>query len=790
MNKVCFHCGDPIPASVDIASDLQDVRRDFCCYGCQAIAEHICGAELGSYYEKRGEQAAVRLNDTNYAAFELLNDTSLYEQYVYQDGDVHSMQLAITGITCSACAWLIEKHLSNHPAIVSIHVNVSTRVATINWRADQITPKDIAALLSQIGYRAHPYKPGELDIQRKSEKKRAIIRLGIAGVGMMQVMMSAIAMYAGDMQGMDDIYRQLLRTISFIFATPVVLFAGLPFYKGALRDLRTLHFTMDLPVSIGVLLAYCSSVVALITDSGHVYFDSVTMFIFFLLLGRFLESVARAYQNNDQPDEQLTAISVIRDDVTTLIPLNKLQVGDIAEIEPGQTFPVDGILTSDYTSVDESSLTGEYTPVSKRAGDTIHAQTTNIEQQVQFRVTHVGQNTRAAAISRITERALSEKPRVAIIADKVAHYFVIAVLLTAALTYLFWYLQGNPDAYWIMVSVLVVTCPCALSLATPVALTTATNALRRSGLLITRGHVVEALANTSHVVFDKTGTLTQGRFSIQRVELLDTKLDEATALNLVAGLEQYSNHPIAKAFEHMDLPLMSDIKNIPSKGVTGYWQGQALYFGNGTLLQDLGIECPKFSQTGTTTLFLANAQHILAIIELSDVLRPETMQVLQQLKAQGIRLSLLTGDTEDATKAALPTALFDDLVTQCMPEQKWQWIKASGSNNVLMIGDGLNDVPALAGATTSLAMQASSDLAKLHSDAVLLNDHLATIPLALTGAKKCRAIIKQNLIWAAGYNATLLPLAIAGLIAPWVAAIGMALSSLIVVVNATRLTTI
>lgn len=788
MRKACFHCGDPIPAGLDIASDLQGQRQDFCCYGCQAIAEHICSADLGTYYDKRGTQVAQRLSDDNLATFDLLSDPHLYQQYVYQDETYHAMQLSISGITCSACAWLIEKHLSRQPGVESVHVNVSTQVASVTWQPELITPKLLAQELAHIGYQAEPYRPGEQDLRHKRDQKQAIIRLGVAGVGMMQVMMSAIAMYAGDIQGMEDIYRQLLRGISFIFATPVVLYAGWPFYQGALRDIRTLHFTMDVPVSIGVLLAYASSVVALFNDTGHVYFDSVTMFIFFLLLGRFLESVARAYQSHSSNNEQLTAITVLRDDQVQTIALSKLEVGDIAQINPGQSIPVDGILLSAHTSIDESSLTGEYNPVSKHQGDVIHAQTTNIEQKINVQVTHIGQNTRAAAISRITERALSEKPPVAVIADRVAHYFVIAVLLTALATYAFWYAMGNPEAYWIMVSVLVVTCPCALSLATPVALTTATNALRNAGLLITRGHVIEALAKTDHIVFDKTGTLTHGRFSIRRIETLNPSLSEDAVLALIAGLEQHSQHPIAQAFAHINATAIEDIENLPSQGVCGTWLGQKLYFGNQALLTRLGLTIDDSVSVGCTRLYLADAEHVIAQIDLSDALRPETQQVLEQLKQQGIRLSLLTGDTDVAARAILPVELFDDIECECLPEQKWQWIKHNHHLNVLMVGDGLNDVPALAGATTSLAMQASSDLAKLHADAVLLNDHLATLPIALYAARKCRRIIKQNLCWAAGYNMTLLPLAIAGLIPPWVAAIGMALSSLIVVINATRLT--
>lgn len=788
----CFHCGDPIPAGVDIASDLQNHHRKFCCYGCQAIAEHICGADLSLYYERRENRSGTRLTEDNTPIFELLNDKQLYDQYVHQSETEHVIQLSLTGITCSACAWLIEKHLSHQAGILSIHVNLSSSVATITWNPAQTSIQTIAKELQFIGYAATPYLPGEQDQKSRSEKKKAIIRLGIAGVGMMQVMMSAIAMYAGDLQGMDDVYRQLLRWISFIFATPVVVYAGLPFYRGALRDLKNRHFTMDLPVSLGILLAYGSSILALYTQSGHVYFDSVTMFIFFLLLGRFLEAIARSYHIGNSRQANLTAIKIKQGNSFKTIPQQQLKVGDIAVIEPGQTVPVDGILLSESTSIDESSLTGEYNPTTKRMGDVINAQTVNVEQQIELEVKQVGQNTQAAAIARVTERALGEKPKVAIVADKVAHYFVIAVLITATLTYAFWSYVGNTEAYWIMVSVLVVTCPCALSLATPVALTTITNSLKRNGFLITRGHVIEALAKTNHIVFDKTGTLTQGNFSIIDVECYDDRLTKEQVLSIISGLEQNSKHPLAKAFRDFAPANICQTKNLASLGVQGELNQESYYFGNAALMKNIGIDISQQSQSNAAqlSLYLSTSHSIIAKVTLCDILRPEADSIIRSLKEQGIRISLLTGDTLESAMGVLKPEWFDDFITDCLPDQKWHWIKQQSSHDILMIGDGLNDVPALAGATTSLAMGSSTDLAKIHSDAILLSEHLSTIMTALKAAKRCRKVIKQNLIWAASYNATLLPLAIAGLLPPWVAAIGMALSSLLVVVNATRLTNI
>lgn len=791
MSSACFHCGEPIPASLSIVSDINGQTEAFCCYGCQAIAEHICGANLAKYYDRRETPAVPLLNKDALNSFKLLEDPALYSTYVHEANDQHTMQVAVTGITCSACAWLIEKHLQSLPGVHSVFVNVTSRVATIVWDPNQLTPADIGQAFFQIGYQARPYMPGEQDQLHQRETKQAIIRLGIAGVGMMQVMMSAIALYAGDIQGMDDVYRQMLRWISFLFATPVALYAGLPFYKGAIRDLKNLHFTMDLPVSIGIVLAYASSTIALLTKSGHVYFDSVTMFIFFLLLGRFLEAIARARQSQQHDDEALSAITVIRNDKLETISLSKLSVGDHVRVLPGQAFPSDGILLSKSASVDESSLTGEYNPVIKHSGDAIQAKTTNVDQTADVEITAIGQNTKAAAIARITERALTEKPAIAILADKVAHYFVFAVLIIAAATYLYWSLQGEAEAYWIMVSVLVVTCPCALSLATPVALTTVTGALKRHGLIITRGHTIEALSKTRQVVFDKTGTLTRGAFSIDQVCTLDDAYSDDELLRLIAGLEQHSTHPIARAFSHIQVADIQQIENIASQGVKGVLEDESYFFGNANLMQELEFELPDTrTHDNGLTLYLAKGINIIGYVVLCDTLRAEAQPVIQLLKDMGIKVSLLTGDSLTSAQSILPQQWFDHYITDCTPDTKWRWLKAQDTSDILMVGDGLNDVPALAGATTSLAMGASSDLAKLHSDAILLSEQLSVIPIAINAAKKCRQIIKQNLFWAVCYNTTLLPAAIAGWIPPWVAAIGMALSSLVVVVNATRLSAV
>jgi len=782
----CHHCGEEIPKNLAIQSEIDSNFVDFCCYGCQAIAEFINGADLSNYYQHRTEKAHSALDKAPQDnQFSLIKETELYPLYVFVDNDTHHIQISLKGMTCAACAWLIENRLKQLDGVDSIHINLSTSLASLEWQPKEIDIIDIAKEIRFLGYQGNPYRADQTDIEMKQAKKTAIIRLGIAGVGMMQVMMSAIAIYAGDIQGMQQSFKLLLSWASFIFATPVVLFSALPFFKAAIRDLKTRHFTMDLPVSLGIGLAYVSSIYSMLSGTGHVYFDSVTMFTFFLLLGRFLEEAARhkSYSNN-RNQQELSSAWLIQGDNQTEIPLSKVKTGDVIAIKSGENIPVDGIITKGSTCIDESSLTGEYLPITKCEGQKVVAQTINVEQNIEIKVTAIGKQTRAAAIERLTDRALSEKPKIAKIADNVAHYFVILVLACATLTFIGWTIAGSEDAYWIMISVLVVTCPCALSLATPVALTSATNKLKELGLLVTRGHVIESLARCQHIAFDKTGTLTHGQFEIHHIE----SDDQDHCLQIACALESGSIHPIAKAFKRTSHYSAEDLTNHTGLGVEGTINSVRYRLGNLKFVSTWANDITETSFAGLTLYLVQENKGLIGTVFLQDRLRPHSLEALIDLRKNKIQVSLLTGDTKESALSVLSPDNFDHYKCQMSPEEKWEWLNSQNNkSNILMVGDGLNDVPSLAGANTSIAMATSSDLAKVHADAVLINSHIETINLAIKLAKKCQLIIKQNLFWAAFYNTIMLPAAIMGFVPAWAAAIGMALSSLLVALNASRL---
>jgi len=782
----CHHCGEEIPKNLAIQSEIDSNFVDFCCYGCQAIAEFINGADLSNYYQHRTEKAHSALDKAPQDnQFSLIKETELYPLYVFVDNDTHHIQISLKGMTCAACAWLIENRLKQLDGVDSIHINLSTSLASLEWQPKEIDIIDIAKEIRFLGYQGNPYRADQTDIEMKQAKKTAIIRLGIAGVGMMQVMMSAIAIYAGDIQGMQQSFKLLLSWASFIFATPVVLFSALPFFKAAIRDLKTRHFTMDLPVSLGIGLAYVSSIYSMLSGTGHVYFDSVTMFTFFLLLGRFLEEAARhkSYSNN-RNQQELSSAWLIQGDNQTEIPLSKVKTGDVIAIKSGENIPVDGIITKGSTCIDESSLTGEYLPITKCEGQKVVAQTINVEQNIEIKVTAIGKQTRAAAIERLTDRALSEKPKIAKIADNVAHYFVILVLACATLTFIGWTIAGSEDAYWIMISVLVVTCPCALSLATPVALTSATNKLKELGLLVTRGHVIESLARCQHIAFDKTGTLTHGQFEIHHIE----SDDQDHCLQIACALESGSIHPIAKAFKRTSHYSAEDLTNHTGLGVEGTINSVRYRLGNLKFVSTWANDITETNFAGLTLYLAQENKGLIGTVFLQDRLRPHSLEALIDLRKNKIQVSLLTGDTKESALSVLSPDNFDHYKCQMSPEEKWEWLNSQNNkSNILMVGDGLNDVPSLAGANTSIAMATSSDLAKVHADAVLINSHIETINLAIKLAKKCQLIIKQNLFWAAFYNTIMLPAAIMGFVPAWAAAIGMALSSLLVALNASRL---
>ncbi|MGB0467702.1 MAG: heavy metal translocating P-type ATPase [Pontibacterium sp.] len=798
----CYHCGLDIPRGSNFITFIEGQSRQMCCPGCQAVAQTIVDSGLDNFYQHRALTASTPDISSPAMPEALFQELHLYDQAAVQsdfvveshDGLLEA-SLVIEGITCAACVWLLEHHLGKQPGVSSVHVNLTNHRARLTWDNNKQPLSALLAEIYRIGYQAHPYHPNKEEQLLELEKKRAVRRLGVAGLGMMQVMMMAIALYGGDIQGIENRYVTFIRWASMVIATPVILYAARPFFIAAMRDIRTRHLSMDVPVSLAIGGAYLASVWATITDSGEVYFDSVTMFTFFLLIGRFLEMQAR-HRTGRAGNAMLnllpaSAIKLVNS-TETLIPASDLRIGDQVLIKPGHTIPADGCILSGSSSVDESALTGEYLPIQKAAGDQLIGGTINVENPITLEVTHVGADTQLSAIVRLLERAHEDKPKVAQLADRVASYFVSAVLLTAVTVAACWWLISPQDAFWITLSVLVVTCPCALSLATPTALTAATGTLRQNGILITRGHVLDSLGSATHMVFDKTGTLTEGNLALQESLSLSGEQTDFH-LQLAAALEKHSSHPIARAFDQVHTALhANDLQAELGQGLEGKINNLSYRIGKpdyAIAICPQTAEMPTLPENSGQWLLLCSEQAPLAWFRLNDKIRREASFTIRALQQLGLQCQILTGDSSSAVKEVADTLGIDQVISGVSPAEKLahiQQLQQQGAQ-VVMVGDGINDIPVLAGAQASIAMGSATDLAKTNADAVLISADLSRLVDGVILARKTGSIIRQNLSWAALYNLTALPLAAMGFVAPYMAALGMSLSSLVVVGNALRL---
>ena len=799
----CFHCGLPVPANSSYLVVIDGAERAMCCPGCQAVAKAIVDSGLTSFYQFRTDTSPT----ARAAVPDVLQQLTLYDKPELQrtfvstdEKNIKQASLILEGIVCAACVWLNERHINALPGVVEFRVNYSTHRARVRWDNSQIQLSEILKAISSIGYLAHPFDAGRLEAVYKKERASALKRLAIAGLGAVQVMMLAVALYAGDSSGMDAGLERFMRWVSMFIATPVVFYSARPFFSSAWRDVKVRQLGMDIPVSLAIGLAYAASCWATITQSGQVYFDSATMFTFFLLAGRFLEMGAR--QKAGQAAEELVKLlpamtTRLTDEGEESVAVSELAIGDKVRVKPGESIPADGVIVEGRSSINESLLTGESNPLAKTFGEKVIGGTVNIESPLVIEVQKVGEDTVLASIQRLLDRAQTEKPSIAKTADKVAGIFVGFLLVLVSMVALWWW-QHDPDqAFWIALSLLVVTCPCALSLATPAAMTAATGTLTRLGVLTTRGHALETLAKVTCVVFDKTGTLTKGRLALQSMKSF-TQIDEAQSLNIAAALEVGSEHPVAKVFLQKALSFNNvtakEIEAISGQGVTGLINGVRYRLGCAAYIEEnVNFSKDKSSLKDkpqhTTEVFLANEKELLAVFFFSDELREHAAESVQGLKSLGKKVWLVSGDNEAAVSYIAEQVRIDNTRHSMRPEDKLAVIHELQQRGevVAMIGDGVNDAPVLAAAQVSIAMGGGTQLAQASADMVLLSEHLPHLVDAIKMAQRSVAIVKQNLGWALIYNLLALPLASMGFIAPWMAAIGMSVSSLVVVLNALRL---
>ena len=799
-NQSCFHCGLPVPQDTHYSVEINNESQPMCCPGCEAVAMAIVENNLTSFYKHRTDknQTAGELIPDELMRLDLYDKPQLQKTFVRDDeGDVKEASLMLEGIVCAACVWLNENYVSALPGVVEFRVNYSTHRAQLIWHNDEINLSKILKSIESIGYHAHPFDPSRQESLHKKEKHKAVRRLLVAGLGMMQVMMVAIALYAG-VGGMDADIREFLRWVSLGFAIPVIFYSAQPFFKSAWRDLKRKQLGMDVPVSLAMGSAFLASFWATVTGVGEVYYDSVTMFVFFLLSGRYLELVAR--HKAGRAAEELvklvpaTATRIKSDGEHEVVTTSELEKNDRVLVKPGEVIPADGNVIDGISSVDESLLTGESLPRSKKLSDTVVGGTVNIESPLTVNVTSVGEDSFLSSVMRLLDRATSEKPSLTRAVDKIAGWFIAVLLLIATGVAVYWAGQDPQHAFQITLSVLVVTCPCALSLATPAALTAATGRLTEIGLLTTRGHALETLAATTHIIFDKTGTLTYGQLEAEKITLLQDRVSDSELRALVSSIEKGSEHPIAKALGNLSDKKV-DVESVlaePGQGIEAVYKNTKHRIGKLNYVLGITDEAQPdldIDSDVKSTVFIADEDGLLGMINIQDQVRNEAKITINALKKLGLKIVLLSGDQQSVVDHVASELAIDEAKGECLPDDKLKYMQnlQQQGHIVAMVGDGVNDAPVLAASQVSLAMGSGTQLAHASADMVLLSENLGHLVTGVEMSRQTLRIIRQNFGWAIGYNLLAVPLAVMGLIAPWMAAIGMSLSSLVVVLNALRL---
>ncbi len=748
-------------------------------------------------------------------AYRALDDADIQAQFSRPAAQPHHVEswLVVEGMVCASCAQVIERELGGMSGVASVDVNAAAGRARLVWNTQLTAVSTLFAAIAALNYRPFPVQQIEGDLARRDEQRRALWRLFVAGFCMMQVMMYAAPAYFATPGDITPDVDRLLKWASCVLSLPVLLFAAAPFFANAWRDLLGRRIGMDVPVALGILITFFASTAALLHAGGEVYFDSLTMFVFFLLGGRYLETLARGKvaANLESLSNRLPAIVERFDNwpssrETHRAVAHQLRCGDVLRVAVGQAFPGDGVVLEGVSNVDEALLTGEGAPVGKCAGDPLVAGSYNLDAPLIVRLERLGRDSRFGEIVALMERAASEKPRLAALADRYAGRFLVGVLLLAAIAFVAWSVIDPPRAVWVAVSVLVVTCPCALSLATPAAVLAASGQLARRGVLVCHPASLEALARAGRVVFDKTGTLTSEHMALKAVEVLRDGVDADWVLRLAAAMEAGSLHPVGKALQraHEGVGVqLTALREQRGAGVQASLGGHVYRLGAADFAW-AGDEA--FSLAGVSAKpgvdvvsVLADEIGPIAVLRLGETLREDAYEAVHALRSQGVDVVVLSGDRDATVRAVAAKIGIEDARGGQTPETKlavitgWQRAESGMKNTggmpprIVMVGDGINDGPALSRADVSIAMGSGAPLSQSDADLVLLSNRLSDVPFAIALAQRTQRVIKQNLLWAAGYNAVCVPLALIGWLPPWLAGLGMAASSLLVILNALRL---
>lgn len=755
------------------------------------MAHLIAGADMTAFYRQRTDYPPTP-DQQSAQTSDWYNDKTWLQTFAKVDAEQQEIPLMVTGMSCAACAWVIERFLQELEEVQSVHIQLTLGKVTVNLLPG-CAANPVIDVLQQLGYRVQPWRADSRLQQMREDYRRDLRRIGIAFLGMMQVGMFAIALHAGALQGIDTELQQLLRLMSAPLTLFVLGYSGREFFERAWQHLRHRTLIMDSSVSLALILATSASLWSTLQGGGETYYDSVTMFVFFLLLARFVEKRLRdrdLIQLVRVADELPEFVAVLRDQQWQRLPRHTVQPGEIIRVATGEAIAFDSRVTTGTSVVDEAVFTGESLPRTVQKDDIVFAGTINEGSSLELMVEHGFSDSRLAALSQDIDRAGDDKPPHLQLIDLFAARFIGVVLTAAVITFVVWWNIEPARAFWASIAVLVVACPCALSLATPAALTAGNAWLGRRGVRVRSETGLLAIAAADHVIFDKTGTLTETQLVISTI-CTAQGINIDAALSTAAALQQFSSHPAARPFhQRAHNNAVRNVEIVAAQGVEG-WDSERnvkLRLGSLTFCREIAPGLPDRPDESHYWVALVEDGRWLAWISLSETLRSGTQKLVDELKREALTLEILSGDTE-ARVHQIASSLGLTYTASLRPEEKLAEIKQRQSTGVtvMAIGDGLNDAPLLRAADVSIAVAGATALAQAQADFVITEENTNRLLMIRKAAQATRRITRQNLLWAAGYNLLGLPLAALGYVPPWAAALGMSASSLLVVLNALRL---
>jgi len=788
----CFHCHEELPENSQIFANIDNHQKQVCCYGCKAVAEFINEQGYCDFYDYRGESqptSKAQVSDQKWLQYDEDINFNTCTRTTSDNG--YYVSLHLEGMYCSACGWLIDKHLRSLQGIKDVKLNTITKQLKVEFDLEDIKLSQILTAINYLGYSPSISHTNSNQEQEISERKNALKRLVVAGFGMMFIMTISVPLYGAEYSEMDEKIKRFFLLVSLLVATGVYFYSGKTFLKNAYRDLKNKHLGMDVPVALSITLAYVASSWNVLSKNGEItYFDSMVMFVFFLLAGRYVEMTVRhqGMSTDDALGSMIpTSVTVIENGQQLTIPYDQVQKGDIFSVVAGDVIAIDGEIQSGSLKIDESMITGESDPVQKNLNNKVMAGSVVNSGTAHIKSTAIGDETILASLSQLLENAQMQKPKTLLLVDKIASWFVAIVLLLAAGTAMY-YSVNDPDKTMITVlAVLVATCPCALSLATPAALTAASVILMKKGVLINNLDSITKVGKIKQWFFDKTGTLTEPFMSLIKTHCFG-QISEQQVILIMAALEHNSAHPIASAFnDYYDSDIrVKDYKQIANKGVQGLIDEDI--YKAGTLRW-----CDQNSEfsidSNHTVIYLSKNNQLIAAFELENKLRKGSNRLIDQLFKKGHELAIVSGDKKAAVESIAKQLGITNQYSEQTPEQKINLIhqQQAKSNATIMIGDGVNDAPVLAQSDVSVSFNQGTQLARAASDLIIMGNSLKSIQSLLAISQKTNNIVKQNIFWALIYNLSVTPLAMMGILTPWMAAIGMSVSSLFVVLNAKRI---